>query len=82
MLDFNGKVAVITGGASGVGRALGDRLVREGARVVLRIGVGPVSVDWTAVHRDFVAGRSFVDEQAGGPFASLTASRWPYRWRR
>ena len=35
MLDFNGKVAVITGGASGVGRALGDRLVREGARVVL-----------------------------------------------
>jgi hypothetical protein len=47
-----------------------DSPLREGARVVLRIGVGPVSVDWTAVHRDFVAGRSFVDEQAGGPFAA------------
>jgi NAD(P)-dependent dehydrogenase (short-subunit alcohol dehydrogenase family) len=35
MRDFNGKVAVITGGASGVGRAIGARLVREGARVVL-----------------------------------------------
>ena len=35
MRDFTGKVAVITGGASGVGRAIGARLVREGARVVL-----------------------------------------------
>lgn len=35
MQDFNGKVAVITGGASGVGRAIGARLVREGATVVL-----------------------------------------------
>jgi NAD(P)-dependent dehydrogenase (short-subunit alcohol dehydrogenase family) len=35
MRDFSGKVAVITGGASGVGRAIGARLVREGARVVL-----------------------------------------------
>ena len=35
MLDYSGKVAVITGGASGVGRAIAERLVREGARVVL-----------------------------------------------
>ena len=35
MHDFRGKVAVITGGASGVGRAIGARLAREGARVVL-----------------------------------------------
>lgn len=35
MRDFSGKVAVITGGASGVGRAIGARLVREGSRVVL-----------------------------------------------
>jgi NAD(P)-dependent dehydrogenase (short-subunit alcohol dehydrogenase family) len=35
MKDFKGKVAVITGGASGVGRAIGERLGREGARLVL-----------------------------------------------
>jgi len=35
MRDFTGRVAVITGGASGVGRALGARLAAEGARVVL-----------------------------------------------
>jgi len=35
MHDFHGRVTVITGGASGVGRAIGARLVREGAHVVL-----------------------------------------------
>lgn len=35
MRDFKGRVAVITGGASGVGRALGMQLAAEGARVVL-----------------------------------------------
>jgi NAD(P)-dependent dehydrogenase (short-subunit alcohol dehydrogenase family) len=32
---FTGKVAIVTGGASGIGRALGVELVRRGARVVL-----------------------------------------------
>jgi NAD(P)-dependent dehydrogenase (short-subunit alcohol dehydrogenase family) len=35
MHDFLGKVAVITGGASGIGRALGERAVAEGMKVVL-----------------------------------------------
>lgn len=35
MKDFKDKVAVITGGASGVGRALGDALAAEGAKIVL-----------------------------------------------
>jgi NAD(P)-dependent dehydrogenase (short-subunit alcohol dehydrogenase family) len=33
--DFKDKVAVITGGASGIGRALADRAVREGMKIVL-----------------------------------------------
>ena len=32
---FGGRVVVITGGASGIGRALGERFAAEGARVVL-----------------------------------------------
>jgi len=35
MQDFNGKLAVITGGASGIGRAIADSLARAGARMVL-----------------------------------------------
>jgi NAD(P)-dependent dehydrogenase (short-subunit alcohol dehydrogenase family) len=35
MEDFNGKVAVITGGASGVGRSLAFALGRRGAKVVV-----------------------------------------------
>jgi NAD(P)-dependent dehydrogenase (short-subunit alcohol dehydrogenase family) len=35
MRDLAGKVAVITGGASGIGRAMGERFGREGMKVVL-----------------------------------------------
>ena len=35
MKDFQSKVAVITGGASGLGRAMADRFAREGMHIVL-----------------------------------------------
>lgn len=35
MQDIGGKVAVITGGASGIGYAMAERLARAGARIVL-----------------------------------------------
>ena len=35
MRDFEGKVAVITGGASGMGKAFAERFAREGVKIVL-----------------------------------------------
>src|SRR6185503_11097548 len=35
MKDFSGKVAVVTGGASGIGRATGERFAALGMKVVL-----------------------------------------------
>src|SRR5688572_23212438 len=35
MAELEGKVAIVTGGASGIGRAMVERFVREGARVVI-----------------------------------------------
>ena len=35
MKDFNGKLAVITGGASGVGFAIGEALAKQGAKIIL-----------------------------------------------
>jgi len=42
--------------------------IADGDRVVLRVHSGPMSVRWVAVHRDFVPGRQFADEQVEGPF--------------
>jgi NAD(P)-dependent dehydrogenase (short-subunit alcohol dehydrogenase family) len=35
MAELNGKVAIVTGGAGGIGRAIVERFVAEGARVVI-----------------------------------------------
>jgi NAD(P)-dependent dehydrogenase (short-subunit alcohol dehydrogenase family) len=35
MKDLTGRVAVVTGGAGGIGRAMGERFAREGMKVVL-----------------------------------------------
>jgi len=43
--------------------------IESGARVELRMPVGPLSVRWVAEHRDYVEGREFTDVQVAGPFS-------------
>jgi ligand-binding SRPBCC domain-containing protein len=43
--------------------------IEDGARVVLRMRVGPLRRLWVAEHRDYCEGRSFRDVQTAGPFA-------------
>ena len=45
MNDFQGKVAVITGGASGIGRAMAERFAEEGMKIVL------ADVEMEALHK-------------------------------
>ena len=40
-MELNGKVALITGGAQGIGRIISEELSRQGAHVIL----GDVNVD-------------------------------------
>lgn len=42
--------------------------IEDGARVRLRLGKGPIRIEWDLVHRDFVPGRRFRDTQVSGPF--------------
>lgn len=50
--------------------------IRDGARTVVKVRVGPVRCHWVARHRDYEEGRQFVDEQVEGPF-----SHWVHEHR-
>ncbi len=50
--------------------------IEDGARVALRVPLGPTGMRWVAEHRDSVAGRQFRDVQIEGPFA-----RWEHTHR-
>jgi uncharacterized protein (TIGR01777 family) len=44
--------------------------LEDGAKTVISLRKGPIRIRWTAVHRDYIEGRQFVDEQIEGPFAA------------
>jgi ligand-binding SRPBCC domain-containing protein len=43
--------------------------IEDGARIVLRMPLGPFSTRWVAEHGDYEPGRQFRDVQVRGPFA-------------
>lgn len=48
------------------------RSLAVGTRVILKMRVGPIPVEWEVEHVEYVPGRLFVDRQVRGPFASWT----------
>jgi ligand-binding SRPBCC domain-containing protein len=42
--------------------------IKDGARVILRIGYWPFTIRWVALHQGYIAGREFQDLQVSGPF--------------
>ena len=69
MQDFSGKVALITGGASGVGRSLAFALGRKGARIVVgdvdRNAMAQVATDLAALRRRYDAVNIKLDKTGG-----------------
>jgi uncharacterized protein (TIGR01777 family) len=44
--------------------------IQTGAEVVMTIKAGPVPIQWTAKHMDYVENRRFTDQQIKGPFST------------
>lgn len=50
--------------------------IEDGARLVMRVGPGPLAMRWVAEHRNYIEGQQFGDVQVSGPFA-----RWEHLHR-
>ncbi|MDQ6839139.1 MAG: SDR family oxidoreductase [Actinomycetota bacterium] len=72
-LPSTGAVVVITGGASGIGRAMGERWVAEGAQVAL-VDLDAATVEKTASEIGGVARGYSADVSDGGAVATMVTA--------
>ncbi|GAA4426960.1 3-oxoacyl-[acyl-carrier-protein] reductase [Georgenia halophila] len=78
-MRLNGRTALVTGAAAGIGRAVADRYAREGARVVYadRDGDTAAAAAEAAAGEARAVGVDISDETAvAGTFAELEADGW------
>ena len=47
MSKFNGKIVLITGGASGIGRIMGEMALKKGASALVIWDINQVNIDAT-----------------------------------
>lgn len=47
-----------------------DGNVKDGARAVIKAGIGPFSFRWELQHEDYIQNKQFCDRQVRGPFKS------------
>jgi NAD(P)-dependent dehydrogenase (short-subunit alcohol dehydrogenase family) len=63
-VDVSGRIVVVTGGASGIGRALAKRFAAEGARKVVCVDLDEAGARETAASIDGIAMRADVAQEA------------------
>lgn len=78
MSEFTGKVAVVTGGSRGIGRAVSERLARRGALVAVHYGTNAAAAAETVEKIEADGGQAFaigqpfgVDGDAEGLFEQI-----------
>ncbi|MGY5124506.1 SDR family oxidoreductase [Streptomyces nigrescens] len=68
MSALSGKTALVTGGGRGIGRAISERLAREGARVGVHYGRDGTSAKETVSAIEAAGGQAFaIQAELGGP---------------